>query len=65
MVCINLCYITSTRDYELSQNPQPVFFPQCDRSNLTLVQNNMHDYRSGYFHLYVLDSKLEDKKILN
>jgi hypothetical protein len=37
----------------LTQHPQPMFLPPCERPGFTPIQNNMQGYSCVYFNLYI------------
>jgi hypothetical protein len=39
-----------------------LFLSQCERPSFTPIQNNRRNYSSVYLNLYILNSKLEDKR---
>jgi len=60
-------YLVPLRSKYLFQHPiltqpQPMFLPQCERPSFAPIQNNRQNYSSVYPNLYILGSKLEDKR---
>jgi hypothetical protein len=37
----------------IPENPQPLFFPYCERPSFTPTQNNRQNYISVYLNLYI------------
>jgi hypothetical protein len=52
------CYLVPLRpkyssDYTILEHPQPTFFPQCERSSFTPIQNNRQNYTLVYLNHYI------------
>ena len=48
-------------EHPVLEHSEPTSLPQWQRPSLTPIQNNRQNYSSVYLHIYILDSKLEDK----
>jgi hypothetical protein len=61
------CYLVPLRpkyptQHPILEHPQPMFLPQCERPNFTLIQNNRQNYSSVILIFVFLDSKMEDRR---
>jgi hypothetical protein len=50
--------------HPILKHPQPTFFPQCQRSRLTPIHNNKHNYSSVYLNLYIFGKQTMRQNIL-
>ena len=48
--------------HPILKQPQPTFFPQCERPSFTPIQNNRRNYNSVYIDLKIFLGKLDDKR---
>jgi hypothetical protein len=46
------------------KHPQLTYFPRCERTRLTPIQNNWRNYIPVHYNLYIYGKQMDEQKIL-